>query len=47
MFKHVSALTVAIFRELSSACAAYVSTYILEIPHVIKIIVIMIKYYNS
>jgi len=26
----------AIFRELSLACAAYVSTYISEIPHKLK-----------
>jgi len=31
----------AILRELSLACAAYVLTYMLEIPHVIKIIVII------
>ena len=28
-------------RELSLACAAYVATYMLEIPHVIKIIIII------
>jgi hypothetical protein len=28
-----------IFREISLACAAYVSIYMLEIPHMIKITV--------
>jgi hypothetical protein len=33
---------VSVFRELSFACAAYVATYMLEIPHAIKIIIIII-----
>lgn len=37
----------AIFRKLSLAFAAYFSTYMLEIPRMIDIIVAMIKYYNT
>jgi hypothetical protein len=37
----------AIFRELALECAADVSDYMLEIPHMIKIIVMMIKCYSS
>ena len=33
--------------KLSLARAAYFSTYLLEIPHMIKIIVMLIKFYNS
>jgi len=36
-----------ILRELSLACAACVSNYMLEIPHMIKIIVMIIKCYSS
>jgi hypothetical protein len=37
----------AIFRELSLARAAYVSTFMSAIPHAIKIIVMVIEGYNS
>jgi hypothetical protein len=47
MLRRVSALTVVIFRELSLVYAAYVSTYMLQIPHRIKIIVMIIIRYNS
>jgi len=38
---------IAFFRKLSSACAACISTLLLEIPHTIKIFFMTIKYYNS
>ena len=39
----------AILRELVSllACAAYASTYIVGIKHMITIIIVTIKHYNS
>jgi hypothetical protein len=36
----------AIFRDLSLVYVAYVSTYMSEIPHAIKIVVV-IKYYTA
>jgi len=47
MLRHVSALTVSHLQAASLACAAFVSTFMLEIPHVIKIIVIVIECYNQ
>jgi len=43
MLRHISPQLLAIFSELSSACAAYVSTYMSDIAHTIKIIIMMIK----
>jgi len=37
----------AIFKDLSLACAAYVSTSLLDIPNMIKIILMMIRCYSS
>jgi len=37
----------AVFGEPSLTHAAYVSTYMLEMPHMIKITVVKIKCYNS
>jgi hypothetical protein len=47
MLGHVSALTVGHLQGLSYTCAAYVSAYILEIPHMMKIIVVKNKFYSS
>jgi len=49
MLQRASALTVAIFREfVSVAFASYVSTYMVVILHMIKIIITLkIKFYNS
>jgi len=44
MFRPIGLL--AILRKLSLACAAYVSAYMPEIAHMIKIIVTMIQCYN-
>jgi hypothetical protein len=43
MLRHVSALTVGHLQGLSYTCAAYVSAYMLVIPHMIKIVVVIIK----
>jgi len=42
MLQHVSTLIVGHLQGTFSVCAAYVSTYMLEIPHVIKIVVMII-----
>ena len=46
MLRHVSAVTVVIFRELSLVYAAYVSTCMLEVPHMILVIVMVTKCYS-
>jgi hypothetical protein len=47
MPQHVLPQLLAVFRELFLACAAYVATYMLEILHIIKFIVMMIRCYKS
>jgi hypothetical protein len=32
-----------IFRELSLVCAAYVSTWILQVPHMMQVIVVVLN----
>jgi len=47
MLRYVSGLTVGHLQTGFLAFACYISIYILEIPHTIKIIIMIIEYYYS